>query len=240
MIDSTSSLASPSCLAVIFDGGDRIAGEVGPGARLVADSSPPWGRRTPLPGTAGMKETTNSARFPGGQRRAAVRGPVGPPLLVTWTLGVTGDGPSFFSLTRTSVASRRSQRPTGGLERHRLLALGRRKDDPQRLSPSAATDSCLAPPLASIWVFASIFTPRTEQNAVCRFDADRGGVHRRLLARRAAGHERFDAERLRGVGLVGEQEDVHDFLRASAHSRACGRTEWPKITLTVPGSPGLS
>ena len=44
-------------------------------------------------------------------------------------------------------------------------------------------------------------------------DADRGGIHRRLLAGRAAGHERFDAEGRGGIGLAGEQEDIHHLLR---------------------------
>ena len=114
------------------------------------------GTRTPLPGTAGMKDATNCVSSPAASGAAAVTRSVGPPLLVTWTLGVIGVWPSFFSLTRTSVASRRSQRPAGGFRASHCSPLASGKTT-ESDCPGAATPAAV--PLASIWVFASIVTP---------------------------------------------------------------------------------
>src|SRR5208282_5229616 len=117
VIDSIRSFASPWCLAVTFTAAAASLVNLVP----VPDrfSQPPQyppflPLGEPFGLTAGAKGTTMSCSAPAASGAAAVTRSVGPPLLVTWTLGVHGKWPSFFSLTRTSVASRRSHRPAGG------------------------------------------------------------------------------------------------------------------------------
>ncbi len=164
-------------LAVVLgrdlDGGGSVAGKAGPGARLVAEVAR-LGTGTPLPGTAGMNETSVSS--PAASGAAAVARSVA--AAVAGHLDAGGDR---RRACRSSVGRGPRSRRRGPSGPPAASTSPTARPWPPETRPRATArcrtePSTPATPLASIWVFGVDRYARTEQDAVPGFGADGGGI----------------------------------------------------------------